>query len=53
MPNVTKLNLSDAIALLENLGLVVEVSGNGNKINQSVKSGSKINKNQKVILNLS
>ena len=53
MPNVTKLNLSDAIALLENLGLVVEVSGNGNKINQSVKSGSKINKNQKVILKLS
>ena len=53
MPNVTKLNLSDAIALLENLGLVVEVYGNGNKINQSVKSGSKINKNQKVILKLS
>ena len=53
MPNVTKLNLSDAIAILENLGLVVEVSGNGNKINQSVKSGSKINKNQKVILKLS
>ena len=53
MPNVTKLNLSDAIALLENLGLVVEVSGNGNKINQSVKSGSKINKNQKVILKIS
>ena len=53
MPNVTKLNLSDAIALLENLGLVVEVYGNGNKINQSVKSGSKINKNQKVILKIS
>ena len=53
MPNVTKLNLSDAIAILENLGLVVEVYGNGNKINQSVKSGSKINKNQKVILKLS
>ena len=52
MPNVTKLNLSDAIALLENLGLEVEVSGNGNKIDQSVKSGSKINKNQKVILKL-
>jgi len=52
MPNVTKLNLSDAIALLENLGLDVEVSGSGNKINQSVKSGSKINKNQKVILKL-
>ena len=52
MPNVTKLNLSDAIALLENLGLVVEISGNGIKINQSVKSGSKIKKNQKVILKL-
>ena len=52
MPNVTKLNLSDAIALLENLGLVVEISGNGIKINQSVKSGSKIKKNQKVTLKL-
>ena len=52
MPDVTKLNLSDAIALLENLGLVVEISGNGIKINQSVKSGSKIKKNQKVILKL-
>ena len=52
MPNVTKLSLSDAIALLENLGLVVEVYGKGNKINQSLKSGSKISLNQKVILKL-
>ncbi|MDA9356717.1 transpeptidase family protein [Flavobacteriaceae bacterium] len=52
MPNVTKLSLSDAIALLENLGLVVEVYGKGNKINQSLKSGSKISMNQKVILKL-
>ena len=52
MPNVTKLSLSDAIALLENLGLEVEVYGDGNKINQSLKSGTKITKNQKIILKL-
>ena len=52
IPNVTKLNLSDAIALLENLGLEVEVYGDGNKINQSLKSGTKITKNQKIILKL-
>ena len=52
MPNVTKLSLSDAIALLENLGLEVEVYGDGNKINQSLKSGTKISKNQKIILKL-
>ena len=52
IPNVTKLSLSDAIALLENLGLEVEVYGDGNKINQSIKSGTKITKNQKIILKL-
>ena len=52
IPNVTKLSLSDAIALLENLGLEVEVYGDGNKINQSLKSGTKITKNQKIILKL-
>ena len=52
IPNVTKLSLSDAIAVLENLGLEVEVYGDGNKINQSIKSGTKITKNQKIILKL-
>ena len=52
IPNVTMLSLSDAIAVLENLGLEVEVYGDGNKINQSLKSGTKITKNQKIILKL-
>ena len=43
----------DAIALLENFGIKVVVQGKGKKIAQSIKKGSRIKKNQKIILKLS
>jgi len=52
MPDLSKMELMDAIALLENFGLKVVVQGKGKKINQSVKKGKRIKKNQKIILRL-
>ncbi|MFO7720309.1 MAG: penicillin-binding protein [Gillisia sp.] len=53
MPNVVGMPVMDAISLLENLGLQVEISGDGNVKKQSVSPGEKIKNNQKVALNLS
>ena len=53
MPNISKLELSEAVVVLENLGLRVEIYGKGNRIKSSIKAGSKIKKNQKVIIQLS
>tara|TARA_B100000676_G_scaffold100918_1_gene100654 strand:- start:2857 stop:3591 length:735 start_codon:yes stop_codon:yes gene_type:complete len=53
MPDLSKMELMDAIALLENFGFKVVVQGKGRKINQSVKKGKKIKRNQKIILRLS
>ena len=53
MPDLSKMELMDAIALLENFGMKVVIQGKGKKINQSIKKGNKIKRNQKVILRLS
>jgi len=53
MPDLSKMELMDAIALLENFGIKVVVQGKGKKIAQSIKKGSRIKKNQKIILKLS
>ena len=53
MPDLSKMELMDAIALLENFGMKVVIQGKGKKINQSIKKGKKIKRNQKVILRLS
>ena len=52
MPDLSKMELMDAIALLENFGFKVVVQGKGRKINQSVKKGKKIKRNQKKILSI-
>ena len=43
----------DAVALLENLGLKVQVNGVGKVKNQSLNAGEIIQKNQTIILELS
>jgi len=43
----------DAISILENLGLKVEIKGNGKVKKQSVAQGTDIKKAQKIILELS
>ncbi|HET8839440.1 MAG TPA: penicillin-binding protein [Flavobacteriaceae bacterium] len=50
MPDVTGLPAMDAISLLENMGLEVEVNGIGVITEQSVPEGTRIKKNQKINL---
>lgn len=53
IPNVKGMQVMDAIALLENLGLNVQVNGVGKVKNQSLNAGEIIQKNQTIILELS
>ncbi|MDN3596488.1 penicillin-binding protein [Zunongwangia endophytica] len=53
MPNVKGMPAMDAIPLLENLGLKVQVNGDGIVRSQSIIAGQKIKTNQKVNLKLS
>ncbi len=53
MPDVTGMPVMDAISILENLGLKVQIKGNGTVKNQSIAPGAKIKINQKVDLSLS
>lgn len=53
MPDVRGMFVMDALPLLENLGLQVEVKGIGKVKKQSIPKGDKIEKNKKVILELS
>lgn len=53
VPNVTGMAGMDAVSLLENLGLRVQVVGNGTVSSQSIKSGETLKKGQLITLNLS
>ena len=53
VPNVKGMPAMDAIALLENLGLRVQLKGSGRVAWQSLSMGVKIKKGQEIILNLS
>ncbi|MGO3181503.1 MAG: penicillin-binding protein [Aequorivita sp.] len=53
IPNVTGMAGMDAISILENLGLKVQVVGNGTVAKQSIKSGETLKKGQQITLNLS
>ena len=50
MPSVKGMPVMDAMALLENMGLKVEVTGTGVVKDQSIAKGVKVKKNQKVQL---
>jgi len=52
MPNLKGMSSMDAIYLLENRGLSVEILGKGKVKTQSLKAGAKIKENQKVTLSL-
>ncbi len=51
MPDVTGLPAMDALALLENMGLKVKISGAGVVKSQSINKGTKVKPNQVVELN--
>jgi cell division protein FtsI (penicillin-binding protein 3) len=53
IPNVTGMAGMDAVSLLENLGLKVQVVGNGTVASQSIKSGEILKRGQTITLNLS
>lgn len=53
MPDLISMGLKDALYILENMGLEVEVHGRGSIKGQSVPAGTRISKGQKVILELS
>ncbi|MGB2327114.1 MAG: penicillin-binding protein [Flavobacteriaceae bacterium] len=53
IPNVTGMAAMDAISLLENFGLLVEVKGTGKVRRQSLREGTPIKKGTTIILNLS
>ena len=52
MPNVRGMGLKDAIYLLENMGLKVQVRGKGKVMNQSIPPGSALAKANTVLLEL-
>lgn len=53
VPNVKGMSGMDAISILENLGLQVEVKGNGKVKKQSVSEGTDIRKTERITLELS
>ena len=52
MPDVSGMGLRDALFLLEQKGLRVEVIGRGSVVSQSVKAGTLINKGMQVVIEL-
>ncbi len=53
MPDVTGMPAMDAISILENLGLEVNIDGSGKVRRQSIAAGQKVENNQKVKLEVS
>ena len=53
VPNVTGMTLKDALYLLESMGLKVEVVGKGYVTQQSVEPGTKIEKGNRITIQLS
>lgn len=53
VPNVKGMCGMDAVSILENLGIKVEVRGNGKVKKQSISHGTDINKVDKIVLELS
>jgi cell division protein FtsI (penicillin-binding protein 3) len=52
MPNVKGMGLKDALYLLENMGVKVQVKGRGKVMAQSVAPGTALIKNNLVLLEL-
>ena len=52
MPNLKGMSGMDAVAILENLGIAVEVKGNGTVKHQSIAKGTDIKKVKKIVLEL-
>jgi cell division protein FtsI (penicillin-binding protein 3) len=53
VPNVKEMGLKDAIYLLENAGLVVDVKGKGKVLHQSILAGSRVRSGDRIVLTMS
>ena len=53
MPNVKGMGVKDAVFILENLGLSVELQGRGTILKQSVAPGTRISKGDLVVIEMS
>lgn len=53
VPNVREMGLKDAVYLLENAGLMVEVKGRGKVVNQSIQAGARVRKGDRIMLTMS
>jgi len=53
IPDLEGMSGMDAISILENLGVKVEVKGNGKVKGQSIKAGTSLGKVEKIVLDLS
>ena len=52
MPDISKYELMDIIPMIENNGYKLSIEGNGNKVRQITKSGTKLKKGQTIKINL-
>lgn len=52
IPDVRGMGLKDALYVLENNGLTVQINGKGKVVGQSINAGSPVNKGQSIILYL-
>ena len=52
MPDISGYELMDVIPLIENAGCQVKIEGNGNRVKQLTKPGTKLKKGQTVKINL-
>lgn len=53
MPDLVSMGLKDALYIIENMGLQVEVRGRGSIRHQSIAPGTRISKGQRLILEMS
>jgi cell division protein FtsI (penicillin-binding protein 3) len=53
MPDLVSMGLKDALYIIENMGLQVEVRGRGSVRHQSISPGTRISKGQRIILEMS
>jgi cell division protein FtsI (penicillin-binding protein 3) len=52
IPDLRGMGLKDALYVLENNGLSVQINGKGKVVGQSITAGSPVNKGQSIILYL-
>ena len=53
MPNVKGMGVKDAVFILENMGMSVELQGRGTILKQSIAPGGRVSRGDLVVLEMS